>query len=64
MANYSLNETQTTAILDAIAIIKETPVKESNPGEGGMKNPIDLESGLIEKAPPVVTANLKSVMKK
>lgn len=62
MANYSLNETQTTALLDAIAIIKETPVKVFNPGEGGMKNPIDLESGLIEKAPPVVTATLKSVL--
>tara|TARA_R110000772_G_C13193678_1_gene429339 strand:+ start:349 stop:897 length:549 start_codon:yes stop_codon:yes gene_type:complete len=61
MANYSLNEAQTTAILDAIAIIKLQPIKVLNPEEG-VKNVIDLESGLIVKAIPVVTATLKSVL--
>ena len=61
MANYSLNETQTTALLDAIAIIKLQPIKVLNPEEG-VKDVIDLESGLIVKAIPVVTATLKSVL--
>jgi hypothetical protein len=52
MANYSLNEAQTTAILDAIAIIKLQPVKDS----------ASLEDGPIAGKIPVVTATLKSVL--
>ena len=61
MANYSLNETQTTALLDAIAIIKLQPIKVLNP-EAAEKNVIDLESGLVADKIPVVTATLKSVL--
>ena len=61
MANYSLNETQTTALLDAIAIIKLQPIKVLNPEEAE-KVVIDLESGLVADKIPVVTATLKSVL--
>ena len=61
MANYSLNETQTTALLDAIAIIKLQPIKVLNP-EAAEKDVIDLESGLVADKIPVVTATLKSVL--
>ena len=61
MANYSLNETQTTALLDAIAIIKLQPIKVLNPEEAE-KVVIDLESGLVVDKIPVVTATLKSVL--
>jgi len=61
MANYSLNETQTTALLDAIAIIKLQPIKVLNP-EAAAKDVVDLESGLVADKIPVVTATLKSVL--
>tara|TARA_R110001632_G_scaffold20911_1_gene62019 strand:- start:1750 stop:2334 length:585 start_codon:yes stop_codon:yes gene_type:complete len=66
MANYSLNETQTTAILDAIAIIKLQPVKDPAPFEDGLvKEPGDsaiIGDGPIAVKIPVVTATLKSVL--
>ena len=52
MSNYSLNQKQTAAILDAIAIIKLQPVKDS----------ASLEDGPIAGKIPVVTATLKSVL--
>ena len=63
MANYSLNEAQTTAILDAITIIKLQPVKDPTSFEDGLiKNPINIGDGPIAVKIPVVTATLKSVL--
>ena len=69
MANYSLNEAQTTAILDAIAIIKLAPVKDSASFEDGListpiseKPSVTIGDGTIADKTPVVTATLKSVL--
>ena len=74
MANYSLNETQTTALLDAIAIIKLQPIsKELGDSFTLPKDRESIENSLIEgivdvsRPPifdniPVVTATLKSVL--
>ena len=54
MANYSLNEAQTTAILDAIAIIKLQPIGlDPSPGVGDVSKKEKI---------PTVTATLKSVL--
>lgn len=55
MANYSLNETQTTALLDAIAIIKLQPIK-------GIGDSVIIGDGSTAEKKPVVTATLKSVL--
>ena len=70
MSNYSLNQKQTAAILDAIAIIKLQPVKDSAASfEDGLikepiksRDPINIGDGPIADKIPVVTATLKSVL--
>ena len=71
MANYSLNETQTTAILDAIAIIKLQPIGlDPSPGDSFTLPKESIESSPIsgigdvskKEKIPTVTATLKSVL--
>ena len=71
MANYSLNETQTTAILDAIAIIKLQPIGlNPSPGDSFTLPKESIESSPIsgigdvskKEKIPTVTATLKSVL--
>ena len=64
MANYSLNEAQTTAILDAIAIIKLQPITIGSGSEliEGIGDSVIIGDGPISEKIPTVTATLKSVL--
>ncbi len=68
MANYSLNETQTTALLDAIAIIKLQPIGIEpvlgTPPKGIGDSVIIGDGPIADKDDkiPVITATLKSVL--
>lgn len=64
MANYSLNEVQTTALLDAIAIIKLQPITIESGLEPieGIGDSVTIGDGPIADKIPVVTATLKSVL--